>query len=321
MASKDMSEIQERNNLSSTSFTGQQVNLYKSPRSETQPRTGSKKKDNLQQILQSVYKKCDLDKIKTPGYFNLCEKTHFKKVNNPKLLEFNNMPSNTKDSSKEENTFTPVHVSDTNLAEQHKNSSLNIESLHHNFLGNKENLEKEIRYGNICTTGVKEELNILASLERLDWKLATIAGKSVNSERHSLTSRGGQLSSKSAQSAPTVMAHDHGPSSTTLGQTNLAVGKSKKNCNTVPIRPSSARTIPIKPSRNHRQRQVVGITNKSQGRSIHQVDPPSEVDIEESHLIMSLRNKVVPSTPGSIVYYKDPHCLFSPIPDTRGVVS
>jgi hypothetical protein len=75
--------------------------------------------------------------------------------------------------------------------------------------------------------GSDEEMNILASLERLDGKLATINRRKVNIGRNSVVSQG-QSSTMSTWSTPTVMVCevDH---SNTIQPADLDRSKPKKN--------------------------------------------------------------------------------------------
>lgn len=223
------------NDSSSTSYINQEVHSCNSFGIKNQSNVGSKKLNIPQHILQSVYERCDLDAIKNLGYAHLCDASHFKRKRNSKSLEHNNLVDDVKYLTLEEITSISSYSNDANLYNNEK-SSIDIESMYYNFSRNEEDLGKENLYRDMCSPRLEEELNILASLARLDWKLAAISGRSLNSERNSLASQGGQLSSKSAQSAPAIMTHD-GPSSTTLGKANLVVGKPKKNCS-MPPRPS-----------------------------------------------------------------------------------
>jgi hypothetical protein len=102
--------------------------------------------------------------------------------------------------------------------------------VNHGVHNGKENCNKENIYCGML--GSDEEMNILASLERLDGKLATINKRKLNIGRNSVMSQG-QSSTMSAWSAPTVMVCevDH---FNTIQQANLHRSRPKKNVYNLP---------------------------------------------------------------------------------------
>lgn len=169
--------------------------------------------------MQSVYERCNLDSVRLPGYTALCTVNYGDEAKQHEGHGQVRPPSAKLASILSHSEDVPTRSPESTFREEI--------NMYHDISGNKENLGKENCYADMCTPGSEEEMNILASLERLDWKLAAITGRAMNGGRNSLNSQG-HCSAKSAQSAPAVLAHEK-PSSTTLGQVGLVCGK-PKNC-------------------------------------------------------------------------------------------
>lgn len=207
------------------------INQHNKSNLAQQPRHGPRKVNIPQKFLKSVYERCDLDSVRPPGYTILCNAQ-------PKGSPIKHSKDNIQMIIR-----APSPLRDEPMPLQHENvDAINSQSTfkeegsicHDDASGNKENIANGNEYVDLCSQGSEEELNILASLERLDYKLATINGKSMNSERNSMNSR--QLSSKSTQSAPPVLIQ-RGTTSSPLGKKILVIGKQKNfPCN--PPRPS-----------------------------------------------------------------------------------
>lgn len=207
------------------------INQHNKSNLAQQPRPGNRKVNIPQKILKSVYERCDLERIRPPGYTVLCNAQP--KVSAVKHSE-DHIQTSIRASPLLWNAPTPLQPEHADVINPQSTFREQGNICRDNGSGNKENIGNGNEYADLCSQGSEEELNILASLERLDHKLAAINGKSLNNERNSLNSR--QLSSKSTQSAPPVLIQ-RGAASSSLGKRNLVTGKPKNfPCN--PPRPS-----------------------------------------------------------------------------------
>jgi len=227
-----MVENQEYSNASSTiSGTNQELNSSSSSNIKNLLYIGSKQLNYPHHILQSVYKRCNLNALKNQGYAHLCDA---KKENNSKSLEHNVSTRGIRNYASKDITSTS-YSNDAILHNNYESASMDVKPICSSSSRNDKDIGKENLDINLCSPRLEEESNILASLEELDWKLATISGKILNNERSSLKSQGGELSSKLAQSTPTIVTHNN-PSNTILENTNLIIGRFGNNYN-IPSQP------------------------------------------------------------------------------------
>ncbi|XP_073385255.1 uncharacterized protein [Physcomitrium patens] len=110
----------------------------------------------------------------------------------------------------------------------------------HDSLGDKENYS--------MSSSNDQERSILASLERLDWKLAAISARAMN--RTITTPSLISQNQTSIQSAPAATRFKESSTDGTPRKVSMH-----------PLRPSSVKTHKP-PTRNFRQRRIVGVTNK-----------------------------------------------------------
>ena len=207
------------------------INQHNKSTLAPKPRPGNRKVNIPQKILKSVYERCDLDSVRPPGYTVLCNAQP--KVSPVKHSE-DHIQTSIRASSPLWNEPTPLQPEHADAINPQSSFMAEGNICCDDDSGNKENIGSGNEYAVLCSQGSEEELNILASLERLDHKLAAINGKSLNNERNSLSSR--QLSSKSTKSAPPVLIQ-RGAASSSLGHRNHVTGKPKNFlCN--PPRPS-----------------------------------------------------------------------------------
>lgn len=207
------------------------INQHNKSNLAQQPRPGNRKANIPKKILKSVYERCDLESVRPPGYTVLCNAQP--KVSPVKHSE-DHIQTSIRASSPLWNEPMPLQTEHADAINPQSAFRAEGNISRDDGPGNKENIDNGNEYADLCSQGSEEELNILASLERLDHKLAAINGKSLNSERNFLNSR--QLSSKSTQSAPPVLIQRRGASSS-LGTSTLVTGK-PKNFPCHPPRPS-----------------------------------------------------------------------------------